>query len=136
MHLPAEATEKAKDLIRMAAAKASYLEPQTETELDITPSALVIGGGITGITVALSVARQGFQVHLVEKEARLGGMLKHLYKLQPTEREAAEILREAIAAVKANSNICLHTSTHVTQVRGFIGNLNVTLQSTISTQAE
>ena len=136
MRLPAEATEKAKDLIRMAAAKASYLEPQTETELDITPSALVIGGGITGITAALSLARQGFQVHLVEKEARLGGMLKHLYKLQPTEREAAEILREAIAAVKANSNICLHTSTYVTQVSGFIGNFNVTLQSNNSSQAE
>lgn len=136
MHLPAEATEKAKDLIRMAAAKASYLEPQTETELDITPSTLVIGGGITGMTAALSLARQGFQVHLVEKEAELGGMLKQLYKLQPTEREAAEILREAIAAVKVNSNICLHTSTSVSQVNGFIGNFNVTLHSNNSSQAE
>jgi len=136
MHLPAEATEKAKDLIRMAAAKASYLEPQTETELDITPSALVIGGGIAGITAAVSLARQGFQVQLVEKEAELGGMLKHLYKLQPTEREAAEILREAISAVKTNSNIRLHTSTSVSQVNGFIGNFNVTLQSNSSSQAE
>jgi heterodisulfide reductase subunit A len=136
MHLPAEATEKAKDLIRMAAAKASYLEPQTETELDITPSALVIGGGIAGITAAVSLARQGFQVQLVEKEAELGGMLKHLYKLQPTEREAAEILREAISAVKTNSNIRLHTSTSVSQVSGFIGNFNVTLQSNSSSQAE
>jgi heterodisulfide reductase subunit A len=136
MHLPAEATEKAKDLIRMAAGKASYLEPQTETELDITPSALVIGGGIAGITAAVSLARQGFQVQLVEKEAELGGMLKHLYKLQPTEREAAEILREAISAVKTNSNIRLHTSTSVSQVNGFIGNFNVTLQSNSSSQAE
>ena len=136
MHLPAEATEKAKDLIRMAAGKASYLEPQIETELDITPSALVIGGGIAGITAAVSLARQGFQVQLVEKEAELGGMLKHLYKLQPTEREAAEILREAISAVKTNSNIRLHTSTSVSQVNGFIGNFNVTLQSNSSSQAE
>ena len=136
MHLPAEATEKAKDLIRMAAAKASYLEPQTETELDITPSALVIGGGIAGITAAVSLARQGFQVQLVEKEAELGGMLKHLYKLQPTDREAVEILREAISAVKTHSNIRLHTSTSVSQVSGFIGNFNVTLQSNSSSQAE
>src|SRR3972149_3614206 len=103
MHLPAEATEKAKDLVRMAAAKARYLEPQTETELDIPPSALVIGGGITGITAAASLARQGFQVHPVEKEAELGGMLKRLYKLQPTERDASEVLREAITTLKANN---------------------------------
>ncbi len=136
MHLPVEATEKAKDLIRMAAAKATYLEPQTETELDITPSALVIGGGITGITAAMSLARQGFQVHLVEKEAELGGMLKQLYKLQPTERDAAEVLREAITAVKTNSHVRVHTSTLVSQVTGFIGNFNVTLQSKSSGQAE
>lgn len=136
MHLPREATEKAKDLIRMAAAKASYLEPQTETELHIIPSALVIGGGIAGITAAMSLARQDFQVHLIDKEAELGGMLNRLYKLQPTEREAAEVLLEAITAVKANSNICLHTSTFVSQASGFIGNFNVTLQSNNSSQSE
>jgi heterodisulfide reductase subunit A len=136
MHLPEEATEKAKDLIRMAVAKASYLEPQTETELDINPSALVIGGGIAGINAAMSLARQGFQVHLIDKEAELGGMLNHLYKLQPTERDASEILREAIIAVKANSNIHLHTSTFVHEVSGFIGNFNVTLQTNNSNQPE
>ena len=136
MHLPAEATDKAKDLVRMAAAKASYLEPQTETEIDIIPSTLVIGGGISGMTAALSLARQGFQVHLVEKEAELGGVLKDLYKLQPTEREASEILHEAITAVKVNSSICLHMSTFVSQLSGFIGNFNVTLHSNTSSQVE
>src|SRR3972149_4378544 len=119
-HLPAEATEKAKDLVRMAVAKASYLEPQKEMELDICPSALVIGGGISGITAAMSLARQGFEVHLVDKEAELGGMLNHLYRLQPAEREPSKILREAIIAVKANSNIHLHVSTLVHEVSGFI----------------
>ena len=136
MHLPAEATEKAKDLVRMAVAKASYLEPQKEMELDICPSALVIGGGISGITAAMSLARQGFEVHLVDKEAELGGMLNHLFKLQPTEREASEILREAIIAVKANSNIHLHLSTLVHEVSGFIGDFNVTLQTKNSNQSE
>jgi heterodisulfide reductase subunit A len=136
MHLPEEATKKAKDLVRMAVARASYLEPQTEMELDITPSALVIGGGIAGTTVAMSLARQGFQVHLVDKEAELGGMLNHLYKLQPTEREASEILRETIAAMKANSNIHLHMSTYVHEVTGFIGNFDVTLQTKNSNQPE
>jgi heterodisulfide reductase subunit A len=136
MHLPAEATEKAKDLVRMAVAKASFLEPQKEMELDICPSALVIGGGISGITAALSLAKQGFQVHLVDKEAELGGMLNHLYKLQPTEREASGILREAIMAVKANTNIHLHMSTLVHEVSGFIGDFHVTLQAKNSDQPE
>jgi heterodisulfide reductase subunit A len=136
MHLPAEATEKAKDLVRMAVAKASFLEPQKEMELDICPSALVIGGGISGITTALSLAKQNFQVHLVDKEAELGGILNHLYKLQPTEREASEILREAIIAVKANSNIHLHMSTLVQEVSGFIGDFHVSLQAKNSDQSE
>jgi len=128
MHQPKEATEKAKDLIRMAVAKASYLEPQIEPELEINPSALVIGGGIAGITAAISLARQGFNVHLVEKEAELGGMLRYLYKLQPTGRDASETLHEVVIALKANSNIRLHLSTIVQEVRGFIGNFDVTLQ--------
>jgi len=136
MHLPAEATEKAKDLVRMAAAKARYLEPQIETELDIIPAALVIGGGITGITAATTLARQGFQVHLVEKEAELGGMLKRLYKLEPTDRDSAEVLREAVTALKANSQVHIHTSTLVSQVSGFIGKFNVTLQPKNSGQTE
>ncbi len=125
---PKEATEKAKDLLRMAVAKANFLEPQIEPELEINPSSLVIGGGIAGMTAAISLARQGFNVHLVEKEAELGGMLRYLYKLQPTERDASEILHEAVTAVKANNNIHLHTSTIVQEVKGFIGNFDVTLQ--------
>jgi heterodisulfide reductase subunit A len=136
MHHPKEATEKAKDLIRMAVAKASYLKPQIEPELEIKPSALVIGGGIAGMTAAMSLARQGFTVHLVEKEAELGGMLRHLHKLQPTERDASEVVREAVIAVKANTNIDLHMSTLVKEMEGFIGNFGVTLQKNDSNELE
>jgi heterodisulfide reductase subunit A len=136
MHHPKEATEKAKDLIRMAVAKASYLKPQIEPELEIEPSALVIGGGIAGMTAAMSLARQGFTVHLVEKEAELGGMLRHLHKLQPTERDASEVLREAIIAVKANTKIDLHMSTLVKEMEGFIGNFGITLQKNDSGELE
>jgi len=136
MHRPKEATEKAKDLIRMAVAKASYLEPQIEPELEIKPSALVIGGGIAGMTAAVSLARQGFDVHLVEKEAELGGMLRHLHKLQPTERDASEVLQEAVTAVKAYTNINLHMSTLVKEVNGFIGNFDVKLQKKDSNELE
>ena len=136
MHHPKEATEKAKDLIRMAVAKASHLEPQTELELEINPSTLVIGGGIAGMSAAMSLARQGFSVHLVEKEAALGGMLRHLHKLQPTGRDASEVLLEAVTAVKANKSINLHMSTLVKEVDGFIGNFDVTLQKKNSTETE
>ena len=136
MHHPKEATEKAKDLIRMAVAKASHLEPQTELELEINPSTLVIGGGIAGMSAAMSLARQGFSVHLVEKEAALGGMLRHLHKLQPTGRDASEVLLEAVTAVKANKSINLHMSSLVKEVDGFIGNFDVTLQKKNSTETE
>ncbi len=136
IHYPKEATEKAKDLIRMAVAKASYLQPQIEPELEINPSALVIGGGIAGMSAAMSLARQDFNVHLVEKEAELGGMLRQLHKLQPTERDASEVLREAVTAVKVNSNIQLHMSTLVKEIEGFIGDFDITLEKNDSNELE
>jgi len=76
----------------------------------------------------MSLARQGFDVHLVEKEPELGGMLRHLHKLQPNERDASEVLREAVSAVRANAKIHVHMSTKVKEVEGFVGNFAVTLQ--------
>ena len=71
--------EKAKDLIAMAVAKSRYLESIPVLEVDVTPNALVIGGGIAGMTAALSLADQGFKTYLVEKEEELGGRLKKLH---------------------------------------------------------
>jgi len=136
MHHPKEATEKAKDLIRMAVAKARYFEPQEELELEVNPSALVIGGGISGMSAAMSLARQGFIVHLIEKEAELGGMLRHLHKLEPTGRTASEVLREAVTAVNANGNIHVHKSTLIEEMEGFIGSFDVTLQKKGSRELE
>jgi heterodisulfide reductase subunit A len=130
-HHPKEATEKAEDLVRMAVARAAYLEPEEEPELDIQPSTLVIGGGIAGMTAAISLARQGFRVHLIEKEAELGGMLRHLHKLQPTGRDASEVLNRAVMEVRASSNIHVETSTVVKEVNGFIGNFEVMLQKSL-----
>jgi heterodisulfide reductase subunit A len=131
-HHPKEATEKAEDLVRMAVARAGYLEPEEEPELDIEPSTLVIGGGIAGMTAAISLARQGFRVHLIEREAELGGMLRHLHKLQPTGRDASEVLNRAVMEVRASSNIRVETSTIVKEVNGFIGNFEVTLQKSLN----
>jgi heterodisulfide reductase subunit A len=124
---PRKATEKAKETVKMAVAKAALLEPQIEPEIDVNPSALVIGGGVAGITAALSLANQNFKVHLVEKEDRLGGRLKELHKLYPNERISSQVLEEFVQSVRSNPNIKVYTSTAVKHVEGFIGNFKITL---------
>lgn len=124
---PVQATEKAKEIVRMAVAKAVVLEPQTEPEIEVQPSTLVIGGGISGMTSAISLAHQGFTVHLVEKEEMLGGKLNKLHKLYPTGRQSSEVIDEFIHTAKSNENISLHTLSKVKSVEGFLGNFEVTL---------
>jgi len=127
MHEPEKATEKAKDIVRMAAARASFLNPQEEAEVQVDPSALVIGGGISGITAANCLANQGFKVFLVEKEKELGGMLRNIYKFYPTDEEVSHILEPMINSVKSHKNIETLTSTTVKNVEGYIGNFVVTI---------
>ena len=121
-----KATQKAKDIVRMAVAKARLLEPQEEKEVAVTPATLIIGAGISGMEAALCLAHQGFKVHLVEKEAEVGGMLRKLDKLYPTNEDASAFLESAVRAVKVNKNIDLHTSTIIQGVKGYIGNFEVT----------
>ncbi len=78
------ATEKAKDLVKMAVARAIRLEPQTETRVPVTRAALVIGGGIAGIQAALDFADNGYKVYLVEKAPSIGGIMAQLDKTFPT----------------------------------------------------
>ena len=78
------ATEKAKDLVRSAVARARVLEPQIESEVPVTKKALVIGGGVAGIQAALDLADAGHQVYLVEKEPSIGGVMAALDKTYPT----------------------------------------------------
>ncbi len=117
---PSKATHKAKDTVKMAVAKAALLEPQIESEIKVQPSALVIGGGVAGMTAALSLANQGFDVHLVEKNKELGGKLGELYNLYPNNKLSSEILDAYVQSV--NSNINVYTLSTVKQVEGFIGN--------------
>jgi heterodisulfide reductase subunit A len=126
MKEPKKATQKAKDIVRMAVAKAWFLKPQEETEVKVTPTSLIIGAGISGIQAALCLAYQGFKVYLVEKESTVGGMLRKLYKLYPTGEDASVFLDSAIRAVKAHKNINLYTSTIIKDVKGYIGNFEVT----------
>jgi heterodisulfide reductase subunit A len=119
---PEKATKKAKDIVRMAVARATRLQPQEETEIDVKDSSLVIGAGIAGLTTALSLAQQGFRVYLVEKESQLGGNLLRLHKLYPTMQDASEVLNPIVQAVKAHKNIQILTSTAITDVKGYVGN--------------
>ncbi len=81
---PAGATQKAKDQVRMAVARAHHLKPQIEAQVPVTEAALVIGGGVAGIQAALDLANTGHQVNLVEKQPSIGGIMAQLDKTFPT----------------------------------------------------
>ncbi len=123
------ATQKAKDLIRMGVAKAALLEPLQQTELAVLPAAAVLGGGIAGMTAALSLARRGFGVTLVEREASLGGILRSLDKLYPTGTDARELLGKHLAEINDHPSIEVLTSARVQRVRGAIGNYELIVHS-------
>jgi heterodisulfide reductase subunit A len=125
MQEPKEATEKAIGIVRMAVAKAWYLQPQEESEVQVTPASLVIGAGISGMRAALSLAYQGFRVYLIDREPKIGGMLKDIYRLYPTGDEASEFLGSVTRAVKAHRNIEIYSSTEIEEIKGYIGNFEV-----------
>jgi heterodisulfide reductase subunit A len=127
-NLADKAFEKAKDLIRMGVAKSIKLEPLNKIEIEITPSALVIGGGISGLSAALSFSNQGYKTYLVEKEDKLGGRLNGLYKLFPYEIEASEFLEDILRKVRNHQNLEIYTSSHIKSVDGFVGNYEVEIE--------
>lgn len=128
MRQPEKATEKAKDVIRMGVARAHLLEPLEEKELAVIPTSLVIGGGIAGMSAALNLANQGFEVHLVEKEKELGGLVSHLNKLFTDNREAAELVANVADRVQNHPQITCHLPAQVTDVSGFVGDFKVILK--------
>jgi heterodisulfide reductase subunit A len=115
------ATEKAQDLVRMAVAKAKFLSPLYELSYDITPAGLVIGGGISGMVSALALAKQGFEVHLIEKANELGGIGKGIhYTLEG--RDVQAYLQQLIKRIYENSLVQVHTEATITGFGGYVGN--------------
>ncbi len=121
----ARATEKAKQLVASAVAKAALLQPLEEREVGVTPAALVIGGGIAGIAAALDIANAGFKVYLVEKEPTIGGRMAQLNRTFPTLESCLELLGPRMRAVAEHPNIELLTSSGVVDIEGYIGNFQV-----------
>jgi heterodisulfide reductase subunit A2 len=123
-----QATQKAKDIIRMSVARASLLEPLQEFDLPVTKSALVVGGGIAGMTCALSIANQGHEVHLVEKEKELGGTARKLhYTLEGLDVQA--YLRDLIGKVHQHSLIHVYPEATITEATGYVGNFVTKVKS-------
>ncbi|MFX0179813.1 MAG: FAD-dependent oxidoreductase [Candidatus Hodarchaeota archaeon] len=121
------ATKKSIDLVKMAVAKARLLKPQREETLKIIPSALVIGGGVAGMTAALNIAEQGFETYLVEKENKLGGILNYLNILSPIQEKGSVFLNEIIDSVKKNKNIKIFLESKVENIKGYIGNYEINI---------
>jgi len=128
MHEKEKATKKAKDLVRMAVAKVRLLEPLQRRKVDVNHSALVIGGGLSGMTAALEIAEQGYEVYLIEKEKQLGGNLRRIHYLFNGEKPQ-EQLNSLIEHVKRNDKIHLYTDTKISNIEGFLGNFKTKLVS-------
>jgi heterodisulfide reductase subunit A-like polyferredoxin len=123
---PKRATEKAKDLVRMAVGKAALIEPLNQVLLEITHAALVVGGGVAGMEAALGIADQGCQVHLVEKSSELGGVANLLRSTWQGE-EIGPYLVELVASVHSHPNIALYMETMVASTTGSVGNFSSSL---------
>jgi len=123
-----EGTEKAMDLIAAAVAKVSLHEPLEENEVGVTPSVLVIGGGIAGIQASLDIARSGFEVYLVEKSPTLGGHLSQLDRTFPNLDETSSLLVPKMREVEGHSLIHLLTQSEVAEVEGFVGNFKIRIK--------
>ncbi len=134
MNAPEEATAKASDQVRMAVAKALLIEPLEEVTLDVNPRALVIGGGLAGMTAALALAGQGFPATLVEREDRLGGNLLHTrYTLE--NDDVPSYLAELVSRVRGHPLIDLRLSSAIASIEGYVGNFRTVLEAAGSTTA-
>ena len=123
-----EATQKAKDIVRMSVARTAFLEPLQEIELPVNKTALVVGGGIAGMTCALSIAGQGHEVYLLEKDTELGGIARKLhYTLEGLDVQA--YLRDLVRKVHQHPLVHVYTAAAITQATGYVGNFVTMVKS-------
>jgi heterodisulfide reductase subunit A len=125
---PIRATEKAVDLVRMAVSRVARSGPLHDESIPVNNAALIVGGGVAGMTVALALADQGFPVHLVEKSGRLGGTARRIFKtLDGLDVQA--FLKDIAKKVKNHRHISVYLNGQTTNVEGHIGNFRTELIS-------
>ena len=123
-----EATEKAQDIIRMSVARACHLEPLQEFDLPVNKAALVVGGGIAGMNCALSIANQGHEVYLVEKDTDLGGIARRIHStLEGLDVQA--YLRDLMRKVYQHPLVHVYTDATITEATGYVGNFTTKVKS-------
>lgn len=125
---PNEAHNKILDLIKMGVSKAEKLEPLEDISIDVESKALIIGGGVSGISSALSLSKQGFETYLVEKEERIGGMLNSLNTIYPDNIKASKFLEGLKNQIEDANNLTILTSSTVSEINGYLGNFNVIIE--------
>ena len=128
MHQPKEATEKAKDLVRMAIAKTALLEPLPTQQVEMVQKALVIGGGLAGMTAAQKIAQAGFDVYLVEKERDMGGKAREIYHTLDG-LDVQTHLKQLIGEVEKDPRIHLLKGTTIEKIDGFVGNFKTRVKT-------
>jgi heterodisulfide reductase subunit A len=128
MNNPEKATQKAKDLVRMAVAKAAYIEPLHQVSLDVVHAGMVVGGGVAGMEAALGLADQQYQTYLVERSDQLGGnaaWLRHTWQGEQVQ----PYLEGLIERVRNHPKIRLFLNTEVVETGGILGNFTSTLKN-------
>ncbi len=123
-----EATKKAQDIMRMSVARASYLEPLKEFDLPVNKTALIVGGGIAGMTTALSIAKQGHEVQLVEKAKDLGGMARRIHSTLEG-LDVQTYLDRLIVQIYQNPRVHVSHEATIKSVEGYLGNFTTTVET-------
>ncbi len=127
MHEPELATAKVKDLVEMGIAKARNLLPLQKLPIDINPKALVVGGGLAGMTASLAIADAGYEVCLLEKESELGGNLAGI-RSTFNGADPLELLRSTIKKVEDSKLITVHKNARLQSIEGYIGHYSTSFE--------
>jgi heterodisulfide reductase subunit A len=123
-----KATDKAKDLVRMGIARTRFLKPEFKIEGDVIPEALIIGGGIAGMTSAMEIAQKGYKAHVIEKDDKLGGQLNLIYKINFDKIDSKEFLESKLNDYNKLKNIKTYLNSEVIDVNGSIGDFTVKIK--------
>lgn len=127
---PKAATEKAKDIIRMAVARVSNLEPLEKIRSKVKKSILVVGGGVSGLAAAADLAKRGFEVYLIDKKPVIGGHAARIGYVSKTEVKGRDIIDNLVNDIIQNPHVKVYTNTEVVNLEGSIGDFTVTLKQT------